>query len=105
MGTIDFLKAQDHADIAATFDVMQQLRPHLALDGYVAKMRALRDSDGLQLLALREDGVVRAVATYRVMNMLYCERLLYVDDLVTDEQARSHGHGARLLSQLKAEGR
>lgn len=105
MTTIDFVLAQDDADIAATFDVMRQLRPQLQRDEYVATMRALRESDGLQLLALRDAGTVRAVATYRVMNMLYCGRLLYVDDLVTDEAARSRGYGARLLSRLKDEGR
>ncbi|MFC5579179.1 GNAT family N-acetyltransferase [Lysobacter niabensis] len=105
MTAIDFVLAQDDAEIAATFDVMQQLRPQLRRDEYVETMHALRASDGLQLLALREAGTVRAVATYRVMNMLYCGRLLYVDDLVTDERVRSHGYGARLLARLKDEAR
>ena len=105
MTAIDFVLAQDDAEIAATFDVMQQLRPQLQRDEYVETMHALRASDGLQLLALREAGTVRAVATYRIMNMLYCGRLLYVDDLVTDERVRSHGYGATLLARLKDEGR
>jgi len=105
MTAIDFVLARDDADIAATFDVMLQLRPQLQRDEYVATMHALRASDGLQLLALRDAGSVRAVATYRVTNMLYCGRLLYVDDLVTDERVRSHGYGARLLARLKEEGR
>jgi GNAT superfamily N-acetyltransferase len=105
MAGIDFVLARDDAEIAATFDVMQQLRPQLQRDQYVETMRNLRAGDGLQLLALREAGTVRAVATYRVMNMLYCGRLLYVDDLVTDESVRSHGYGAKLLARLKDEGR
>lgn len=102
---IDFVLAQDDADIAATFEVMQQLRPQLLRDEYAATMRSLRESDGLQLLALRDGGTVRAVATYRIMNMLYCGKLLYVDDLVTDERVRSRGYGAKLLARLKEEGR
>jgi GNAT superfamily N-acetyltransferase len=105
MTAIDFVLAQDDVGIAATFDVMQQLRPQLQRDEYVETMHALRASDGLQLLALREAGTVRAIATYRIMNMLYCGRLLYVDDLVTDERVRSHGYGAQLLARLKDEGR
>ena len=105
MTAIDFVLAQDDVGIAATFDVMQQLRPQLQRHEYVETMHALRASDGLQLLALREAGTVRAVATYRIMNMLYCGRLLYVDDLVTDERVRSHGYGAQLLARLKDEGR
>ena len=60
---------------------------------------------GLRLLTLHEDGVVRAVAAYRVMDMLYCGRLLYVDDLVTDQGGRSRGYGKRIVARLKAEAR
>jgi GNAT superfamily N-acetyltransferase len=102
---IDFLRAESDDEIASTFDVMQQLRPHLQREQYVAMVRAMRASDGFRLLALRDAGQVRAVAGYRIMNMLYCGRLLYVDDLVTDERARSRGHGARLLARLKDEAR
>ena len=60
-------------------------------------------SEGYQLAALRAEGVVRAVAGYRYMSMLYCGRLLYVDDLVTDATVRSRGYGRQLLDWLKAE--
>ena len=102
---IDFLRAESDDEIASTFDVMHQLRPHLQREQYVAMVRAMQASDGFQLLALRDAGQVRAVAGYRIMNMLYCGRLLYVDDLVTDERARSRGRGARLLARLKDEAR
>lgn len=105
MDGIEVLPADSDEDIASTFDVMQQLRPHLRREEYVATMRALQANDGLRLLALRDGGVVRAVATWRLMNMLYCGRLLYVDDLVTDEDARSRGHGSRLMARLKEEAR
>lgn len=95
--------ARTDAQIAATYDVMSQLRPELAREGYVARIRGLMDSDGLRLLALSDDQVVRAVAAYRVMDMIYCGRLLYVDDLVTDGRARSRGYGARLVARLREE--
>ena len=99
----------DHMDsdeqIAATYDVMRQLRPHLAHDTYVPAIRALMASEGLRLLALLDTGTVRAVAAYRIMNMLYCGSLLYVDDLVCDERVRSRGYGAQLIARLKSEGR
>jgi GNAT superfamily N-acetyltransferase len=98
--SIEVAHAETDADIAATFDVMHQLRPHLERDGYVARVRQLMASDGLRLLALRDGGVVRAVATYRLMDMLYRGRLMYVDDLVTDETVRSRGYGARLVERL-----
>ncbi|TPG45680.1 GNAT family N-acetyltransferase [Rhodanobacter glycinis] len=91
--------------IAATYDVMRQLRPDLAHDTYVPAIRALMASEGLRLLALLDTGTVRAVAAYRIMNMLYCGSLLYVDDLVCDERVRSRGYGAQLIARLKSEGR
>ena len=99
----------DHAEsdeqIAATFDVMRQLRPHLVRDDYVSQVRTMTASDGYRLAALADAGEVRAVAGYRYMHMLYCGRLLYVDDLVADERARSRGYGHHLLEWLKAEAR
>lgn len=97
--------ASSDEQIAATFDVMKQLRPHLDCDEYVATVRALQASDGFRLVALIDDGVVRAVAGYRYMRMLYCGRLLYVDDLVVDEHVRSQGYGSRILDWLKDEAR
>ena len=95
--------AESDAQIAATFDVMRQLRPHLVREEYVAQIRALMASDGYRLAALIDGGEVRAVAGYRYMHMLYCGRLLYLDDLVADERVRSRGYGRRLLDWLKAE--
>jgi GNAT superfamily N-acetyltransferase len=97
--------AETDEQIAATFDVMHQLRPHLTRDAYVPLVRGLMASDGFRLAALTDDGEVRAVAGYRYMSMLYCGRLLYIDDLVSDERARSRGYGKALLDWLKEEGR
>jgi GNAT superfamily N-acetyltransferase len=103
--TASIFQAETDEQIAATFDVLRQLRPHLERAPYVPTIRALMSSDGLRVLALEDDGVVRAVATYRVMNMLYCGRLIYIDDLVADERVRSRGYGAQLLARIKAEAR
>lgn len=97
--------AETAEQIAATFDVMRQLRPHLERDSYVLLIQSLMASDGLKVLALSVDGAVGAVATYRVMNMLYCGRIIYVDDLVSDEHARSRGYGRQLIAKLRNLGR
>ena len=97
--------AESDEQITSTFEVMRQLRPHLVREEYVPRIRALMSSDGFRLAFLVDEGEVRAVAGYRYMNMLYCGRLLYVDDLVADERVRSRGYGARLLGWLKDEGR
>ena len=96
--------AETDEQIAATYDVMQQLRPDIPRDQYLARVRALMQSDGFRLAALTDDGEVRAVAGYRVMSMLCCGTILYVDDLVTDERVRSRGYGKQMLDWLKDEG-
>lgn len=97
--------AETDAQIAATFDVMQQLRPHLERAAYVPMVRDMMATEGFRLVAAIDDDEVRAVAGYRFMTMLYCGRLLYLDDLVSDEQFRSRGYGKALLDWLKEEAR
>src|SRR5436190_11754923 len=97
--------AMTDEEILATRDVMCQLRPNLPRDGYLAIVRRMMQTDGYRLAAAYDQGSVRAVAGYRVMEMLYCGRILYVDDLNTDERYRSRGFGKRLMDWLKEEAR
>lgn len=99
------IRALDTADALRTaWPVVRQLRPHLDEDGFVAQ--ALRQiADGYRATALCTDGVPRAYAGWRVQEFLVHGRFLYVDDLVTDADARSRGHGKALLDWLKAEAR
>jgi GNAT superfamily N-acetyltransferase len=92
-------------DILAGMEVMRQLRPHIKTEDYLPVVRRMMQTDGYRQAAVLESGVVRAVAGYRVMEMLYCGKIMYVDDLVTDEQTRSHGHGKQLIDWLTSEAR
>lgn len=88
---------------ATTWPVMHQLRPHLDLEQYLAAVARMRETDGFRLLAASVDGKVGAVAGFRTMEMLYCGRILSIDDLITDEAMRSNGLGAALLEWLTRE--
>lgn len=99
------IRIESDQDILATSSVMRQLRPHIKADAYLSVVRRMMGSDSYRQAAVRESGVVRAVAGYRFMEMLYCGKILYVDDLVTDENTRSHGHGGTLLDWLVSEAR
>lgn len=91
-------------ELRAAWPVVRQLRPHLDEDGFVAQ--ALRQiGDGYRATALYADGAPRAYAGWRVQEFLVYRRFLYVDDLVTDADARSRGHGKALLDWLKAQAR
>src|SRR5687768_9020242 len=92
--------ATSDSDIAQCFPVMVQLRPHLAQPDFVGRVRQMQ-SQGYQLASLTDDaGLVRAVAGFRQMDMLYSGKTLYIDDLVTDSASRSQGHGDRLFDWL-----
>jgi GNAT superfamily N-acetyltransferase len=92
-------------EILAARDVMRQLRPDIATGDYLAIVRRMMEG-GYRQAAVFEDGGVRAVAGFRIFEMLYVGGpLMYVDDLSTAERQRSRGHGRALLDWLKEEAR
>jgi len=105
MKNSSILRVQSDADILETSEVMRQLRPHIKAEDYLAVVRRMMASDNYRQAAIREAGIVRAVAGYRFMEMLYCGKILYVDDLVSDENSRSHGFGRQLIEWLQGEAR
>ena len=86
-------------EISSTFPVMRQLRTHLDENEYLEKIKRMQRS-GYRLVAATEGGEVRCVAGFRVVEFLAYGKFLYVDDLVTTEDARSEGHGERVLDWL-----
>lgn len=91
--------AETDAEIDGCFAVMRQLRPHLTPESFRARVRS-QQRQGYRLAWLEAEGRPVAVAGYRLSESLADGPHLYVDDLVTDEAARSRGHGARLLRWL-----
>lgn len=92
--------AQDEGAIRATHRVMVQLRSHLGEDAYVRQVEDQMESDAYRLVALYEDDEVRAVAGFRLARGLSAGRYVYIDDLVTDSEARSSGYGRELLDWI-----
>ena len=104
MTAVDIRMLADEAALRAAWPVVRQLRPQLHESGFVAQ--ALRQfAAGYRAAALYDEGVPRAYAGWRVQEFLVHGLHLYVDDLVTDETARSRGHGKAILDWLKAEAR
>jgi GNAT superfamily N-acetyltransferase len=99
------LKVTTDEQILATREVIRQLQPNVPFDEYLATVKRMKQTDGYQLAALYDKDTVRAVAGYRVMEMLHYGRIMYIDDLNTDERCRSKGYGKILLDWLKVEAR
>ena len=87
--------------IISTRDVMLELRPHIAPDDYLPTVRRMMRTDEYRLAAAVAGERLVAVAGYRFIEMLYCGRILVVDDLVTNSHSRSSGHGRSLIHWLK----
>ena len=66
---------------------------------FVARVRR-QQRTGYELAFVEHDGAVKAVAGFRLMENLPWGKFLYVDDLVTDEAVRSHGHGQKIFAWL-----
>ena len=87
-------------EIAACYPVMRELRPHIAADQFIARVRS-QERTGFRLAFAQEMDAVVAVAGFRIVENLGWGRFLYVDDLVAHSTMRSMGYGAKFLSWLK----
>lgn len=92
-------EAKSDEEIARCYPVMRQLRPHLTEEQFAPTVKR-QFAAGYRLVYLEADDGVRAVGGFRILENLASGRVLYVDDLVTDADSRSQGHGARLLGWL-----
>ena len=94
--------AKTDEDIRRCFPIMRQLRPQLQdAEQLLERARRQMQDAGWRLAYTEADGKVAACAGFRVHEWLASGRILYVDDLVTDEALRSGGHGKALLDWLK----
>lgn len=97
----DINLAGSDEEVAACFPLMAQLRPHLSgEEEFVARWRRQVD-EGYRLAVLKRDGIIAALAGFRLQENLIYGRFLYVDDLVTDEKLRSTGLGERMMRYLE----
>lgn len=100
--TVTIRRAGTLGALKAAFPVMRELRPHLDLDAFLAAVATQR-KEGYEIAALWDGDTVRAVAGYRLMSMLVCGRMMYVDDFVTTAEARDQGYGKLLFAWLYRE--
>lgn len=98
--SIRLFHAESDAELARCFPIMVQLRPHLTLETFLPRVRR-QQLQGYRLAALEAEGVVRALAGYRPMEFLWCGRMFYIDDLVTDEASRSSGYGDKIFGWVR----
>lgn len=87
-------------EIASCLEAISVLRPMLEKEHFVSLIKDLQ-KEGYQLLYIQEEGITVAIAGYRIYTMLYCGKMLYLDDLSTLETHRGKGYASKLLNHLK----
>jgi len=93
-------QATTDIEIENCFDVMSELRTQLKKGQFLSTVRHM-ETEGYKLAFIEDGGKVVAVAGYRIYSNLFMGKHLYVDDLVTSENARSKGHGEQLIKWLR----
>lgn len=83
-------------EIERCFPVMRELRPHLQ-EKLFAEQVTKQMREGYRLVSLEMGKEVKALAGFRILTFLAWGRVLYIDDLVTDSQARKKGYAGKLL--------
>ena len=86
-------------EIRSCYAVMSELRPHVAPEDFLPRVRSQMEIAGYKLAYL-SDGDVKAVAGFRISECLAWGRFMYVDDLVSKAGERSKGYGGQLFDWL-----
>jgi len=102
---VEIALAKTRDEIAATWPVMRQLRPHLDAEAYLSQVLRLRAECDFRLAQMTADGTVVAVAGLRFGEWLYGGRYLEIEDFVTSEICRSHGYGGEFFDWIAELGR
>ena len=102
---IEIALAETPDEIAATWPVMHQLRPHLDAGAYLAQVLRLQAERDFKLARMTVDGAVVAVAGLRFGEWLHGGRYLEIEDFITDANCRSQGHGDKFFDWIAALGR
>ncbi len=98
-------RATSAPEIRRVHAVMRELRTHCDDEHAFVRQVQRQMREGYRLAYLESEGDVKAVAGYRIMEMLFSGRTLYVDDLVTTESGRSSGFGGQLFDWIVGEAR
>lgn len=86
-------------EIRMCWEALHLLRPMLQATTFVDQIKEMQ-KEGYVLLYQFDDNKVVSIAGYRIYSMLYCGKMLYIDDLSTLESARGKGHASSLLKHL-----
>jgi GNAT superfamily N-acetyltransferase len=89
-----------HDEIAQSFDVFLELRPHLRSKEIFVTQVMEQYKEGYEIIAAYEQEEVVACIGFRFLTTLAWGKILYIDDLITKEKTRGKGYGKILLDHV-----
>jgi len=84
-------------EINSCYPVMSELRPHIAREDFLPRVRRQMEGFDYRLAYLKDEGEVKAVAGIRISEWLYGGKYVEIDDLVSKSSVRSKGYGGKLF--------
>ncbi|MEO8043093.1 MAG: GNAT family N-acetyltransferase [Acidobacteriota bacterium] len=87
-------------EIQDCYDVMSELRPHIAREDFLPRVRRQMKGFDYRLVYLKDEGETKAVAGIRVSEWLHGGKYLEIDDLVSKDGDRSKGYGGQLFDWI-----
>lgn len=75
----------------------------LTPEAFLIQARRQMEKEGYLIYFIEKDRKTKSLAGFRYMETLASGKIMFVDDLVTEENERSKGYGKQLLDWLKEE--
>ena len=91
--------ASTDSEIESCWNVVTALRPHLIKEQFVSQVRRMMQ-EGYQMIYISDNELPVAFAGFREMEMLFCGKIIYIDDLSTLPDYRGRGYGGSLLQYI-----
>jgi GNAT superfamily N-acetyltransferase len=98
---VDIRHIENDVDLAASFPVMQELRPQLTDSASYVEQIKRQYAQGYRLLAAWRKGSIVGLAGYRSLESTIYSRFVYVDDLVVTSTLHRSGIGELLLQSAR----
>ena len=92
--------AETDEEIQKCYDVMSQLRPHIASEDFLPRVRRMMNDFDYRIVYAEDAGEVKAVAGIRISEWLFGGKYLEIDDLVSKDGERSKGYGGDLFDWI-----
>ncbi|MDQ3800366.1 MAG: GNAT family N-acetyltransferase [Acidobacteriota bacterium] len=92
--------AETGDEIMSCYAVMAELRPHIAREEFLPRVKKQTEINGFRLAYLTDGGEVKAVAGIRISEWLGGGKYMEIEDLATMSGERSKGYGGELFDWL-----